>query len=296
MDSTTTPNRSLASRIFFSPEERRLRAGWRLLGQAMLFTLFAAIAYFVLFPLIPEGKAFWLVEESIRLVAISAPVYLARRFLDHRSFVSLGLAWKSRAGRDMAAGFLIGGFSMTMIFLFEWAMGWLHVESFAWQVEPLTTVLSGVMIMFLIYAMTAWSEELQARGYWLQNLEEGLNLPWAFILSSLLFSLIHVANPGFSVMASMGLFMGGFDVAYGYIRTRQLWLPIGLHLGWNFFEGTVFGFQVSGVEGMPRLILQNVPGPQLWTGGAFGPEAGVLMIVAVGVNIVLIYFYSRISD
>jgi membrane protease YdiL (CAAX protease family) len=96
---------------------------------------------------------------------------------------------------------------------------------------------------------------MQARGYWLQNLEEGMKLPRAFILSSLFFSLSHFANPGFSGMAFLGLFVGGFDVAYGYIRTRQLWLPIGLHLGWNFFEGTVFGFQVSGVEEMPALIL-----------------------------------------
>jgi hypothetical protein len=55
-------------------------------------------------------------------------------------------------------------------------------------------------------------------------------------------------------------------------------------MGWNFFEGAVFGFQVSGVMRMPRLILQNVSGSELWKGGAFGPESGVLMVIAVGVN------------
>jgi hypothetical protein len=55
----------------------------------------------------------------------------------------------------MVAGFLIGGFSITMIFLFEWAMGWLHMGVFAWQVEPLGSVLSGIVLMLLIYGMTA---------------------------------------------------------------------------------------------------------------------------------------------
>jgi hypothetical protein len=89
--------------------------------------------------------------------------------------------------------------------------------------------------------------------------------------------------------------VGGFDLAYGYIRTRQLWLPIGLHLGWNFFEGTVYGFQVSGMEGLPRLVLQHVAGPVIWTGGSFGPEAGLLMILAVGVNVGMIYLFTQKS-
>lgn len=68
--------------------------------------------------------------------------------------------------------------------------------------------------------MTAWTEELQARGYWLQNLEEGLNLPLAFALSLLFYSLLHIASPGYSWMAFLGLFVGGFALAYGYIVTR----------------------------------------------------------------------------
>jgi len=57
---------------------------------------------------------------------------------------------------------------------------------------------------------------------------------------------------------------------------------MGLHVGWNFFEGTVYGFQVSGWEGMPGLVIQRISGPEIWTGGSFGPEAGLLMVLAVG--------------
>jgi len=287
------PKRSFAERIFLTPIELRLRAGWRLLGQALLFAIFAEFASLVIFPRLPTTRPYLLIEELVRLLAITIPILLARRFLDRRSLVSLGLKWDRQAIRDILAGFIIGGIGISLLFGIFLGMGWLKVDGFAWQVETWPSVLSGIGIMFLIFAMTAWAEELQARGYWLQNLEEGLNLPTAFLLTALFFSLSHLGNPGFTWMAFLGMFVGGFDLAYGYIRTRQLWLPMGLHLGWNFFEGTVYGFQVSGWEGMPGLVMQHVAGPEIWTGGSFGPEAGLLMLLAVGVNVGMISLYSR---
>jgi len=287
------PPRSLAELVFLTPGERRLRAGWRLLGQALIFAVFAGFVSVAIFPVLPEGLPGLLIKEVVRLLAITIPIVLARRFLDRRSFVSLGLKWNNQAIRGILAGFLIGGISVSLLFGIFLGTGWLKVDGFTWQAESLAGILPEIVIMLLVFAMTAWSEELQGRGYWLQNLEKGLNLPAAFLLSSLFFSLTHLGNPGFTWMAFLGLFVGGFDLAYGYIRTRQLWLPMGLHLGWNFFEGTVYGFQVSGLEGLPRLVLQHVSGPEFWTGGSFGPEAGILMVLAVVVDIGLIYLCTR---
>ena len=89
-----------------------------------------------------------------------------------------------------------------------------------------------------------------------------------------------------------GLTLAGLFLAFGYTQTRQLWLPIGLHIGWNFFEGTVFGFSVSGMD-WPTLILQRPQGPELITGGAFGPEAGLIQLPALIIGGLLIYFYTR---
>ena len=86
-------------------------------------------------------------------------------------------------------------------------------------------------------------------------------------------------------------------MAYGYLRTRQLWLPIGIHIGWNFFEGVVFGFPVSGM-GNYRLLRITVTGPELWTGGAFGPEAGLVLIPALLLGTLMIYVFThrRLGD
>ena len=131
-------------------------------------------------------------------------------------------------------------------------------------------------------------------GYWLQNLAEGLNPAWAVLISSALFALGHLLNPNVSWNAILGLVFAGIFLAYGYLRTRQLWLPIGLHIGWNFFEGTVFGFQVSGLTEMPQMIRQVVQGPELITGGLFGPEAGLVVLPAMALGVLLIFGFSRL--
>ncbi len=147
-------------------------------------------------------------------------------------------------------------------------------------------------IWFLIFAVVGWQEELLSRGYWLQNLADGLNLQWALFISAALFAMMHLGNPNASWVAIVGLFAAGYFLAYGYVLTRQLWLSVGLHIGWNFFEGNVFGFQVSGLDTF-RLIHQTVHGPELWTGGAFGPEAGLIVLPAMAFGAVLIYGYAR---
>ena len=79
---------------------------------------------------------------------------------------------------------------------------------------------------------------------------------------------------------------------YGWLRTQQLWLPIGLHIGWNFFEGVIFGFPVSGTETF-RILNHTVSGPSLLTGGDFGPEAGLILIPALALGTCLTWLYTR---
>jgi membrane protease YdiL (CAAX protease family) len=112
------------------------------------------------------------------------------------------------------------------------------------------------------------------------------------LLSSAVFALAHWFNPNLDWSGLLGLFLAGLFLAYGYLRTRQLWLPIGLHLGWNFFEGTLFGFPVSG-QYQYQLIRQTGTGPDLITGGAFGPEAGLILIPVLILGAAGIYWYTR---
>jgi uncharacterized protein len=284
--------------VFISPDEPRLRAGWRLLIQTIFLIILSIVAGSVLF--IPIGllkigfdsPLAMLVNELTMLVAITASIFLARRFLDKRPIVSLGLNLNRQALLDVLIGILITFFQMGLVYGIEIALGWTKFDGFAWQTESGLAVVGGLGIWLVIFLIVGWQEELLSRGYHLQTIESGLNTFWAVLISSSVFGVLHLGNPGASWISTLGILLAGLFLALPYILTRQLWLSIGLHIGWNFFEGVVFGFQVSGLNTF-RLLRHTVSGPDLWTGGAFGPEAGLLVIPALLLGSALVFAYTR---
>jgi membrane protease YdiL (CAAX protease family) len=151
-----------------------------------------------------------------------------------------------------------------------------------------------ILILGLVYGAVQLEETLTERWEWFA-LKEKISLPWAVVISSLVFSAAHYGNPGFNVLAVIGLILSGAFLAYSYIATRSLWLPIGIHVGWNFFEGCVFGFPVSGTNA-PRLILHSSEGPALWTGGIFGPEAGLVLLPGLALGVFLIWAFASSQE
>jgi membrane protease YdiL (CAAX protease family) len=289
-----SPKRSPLARVFLSPDENRLRAGWRLLIQTILILVIGIMAGLALSPLLQLGLNLdsLLLQQLIQIIVITGSVFLARKLLDRRSISSLGLQLGQLALVDILAGIAITFFMMAAIYVIEVAMGWLTFKGFAWQFESGQTVLVNTLMMLAVFILVGWSEELLSRGYHLQTLASGINLFWGVVLSSAVFGLLHLGNPNATWISAVGIFLAGLFLAYGYITTRQLWLPIGLHIGWNFFEGVGFGFPVSGLDIYP-LTRITIAGPVLWTGGAFGPEAGLVVLPGLALGAALIYLYSR---
>lgn len=283
---------------FIDPLEKRLRAGWRLFLQFSLQVLLGLMFGLTLsiIPniqrIFPNSLVYFLLIE---LLSITLSIYLARRFLDKRSFSSLGLKANLQAGRDLLAGLAITALMMGLIYLLEWSLGWLHFQGFAWEFETPSRVLGKSLWVLLAFVMVGWHEELLSRGYHLQTIASGLNLPWGVIISSIVFGALHSANPNASWISMIGITLAGFFLAFAYLRTRQLWLPIGLHIGWNFFEGVVFGFPVSGMD-FYNLVHIRVDGPEIITGGAFGPEAGLVLFPALLLGTACIWWYSHSSE
>jgi len=276
-----TPARSIWVRIFVSPDEPRLRAGWRLAIQTVLMLILficTTIPLVILSQFAGTSEdGLVLLTSVIELIAITLSIFLARRFLDRRSFGSLGLKLDRWTLFDLLAGIAITLLMMGGIFLAMHLLGWIRVGGFTWQAEPPGTVLGRGLLILFGFVLVGWNEELLSRGYHLQTLASGLNLYWGVVLSSLIFGILHMLNPSASWVSTLGIVLAGLFLACGYLGTRQLWLPIGLHIGWNFFEGPVFGFS----------------GPDLWTGGPFGPEAGLIVLPALALGVLLVYAYSR---
>lgn len=151
-------------------------------------------------------------------------------------------------------------------------------------------LVSGLMIAFL----AAVAEEVLFRGFIFRWIERGIGTWNAVAVSALLFGLAHVANRGATPVSTAAIALeAGVLLSAAYVFSRTLWLPIGIHLGWNFTEGTIFGVDVSGHHA-PGLLLGALHGPVFLAGGDFGVEASLPAVaVCLAAAAVLLAFSVR---
>ncbi|MFD8421695.1 CPBP family intramembrane glutamic endopeptidase [Streptomyces sp. NPDC059466] len=133
-------------------------------------------------------------------------------------------------------------------------------------------------------------EELLFRGIVFRLVEQLVGTRNVLVITGVLFGGLHLVNSGATVWGALAIAVeAGLMLGAAYAATRTLWLPIGLHFGWNFAESGIFGTTVSGNEGTPAGLLHGVlSGPAAITGGHFGPEASIFAIIICAVPTVLL--------
>ena len=144
----------------------------------------------------------------------------------------------------------------------------------------------------------ALAEELMFRGYPFQRLVEAVGPVGAIAIFSILFGAVHLMNPGATAIGLVNTVLIGVVLAIAYLRTRALWLPWGLHFGWNASLGLLFGLPVSGLRMFNVVDRMSAPGPTWLTGGSYGPEASVpgAIAVLVGLLVVCVWPMERMDN
>ena len=214
---------------------------------------------------------------------IVASVVLAARWLDRRPLAHYGVVFDAAWWKSLALGFAVAATVMLLVFAGEYAAGMLVITNL------------GAISMFSIVKVLCVGvyEEFVSRGYLLRNLADGTNLPAAIVLSSFVFAALHFTNDNASVTSTIGLFVNALFFAAAALLTRRLSAAIGAHIGWNLFEGSILGFPVSGDKEVSSLIGIRQLGSAIFTGGAFGPEAGVVGILASLCGIAAFWLITR---
>jgi len=222
--------------------------------------------------------------QLFNVLSLMLVVFFFRRVIDRESFISLGFSLKN-GFKDILLGFLValsimGGGSLILYGL--------HYIDFS----NVGMGFYSLFISFLMFIAVALNEEMLTRGYILNNLMTSMNKYWALVVSAVIFALFHSLNSNLSLLAMVNLFLAGVLLGATYIFTKNLWFPISLHLFWNFFQGPILGYSVSGQK-TESIFKVNLTGNSSINGGEFGFEGSMVCTIMLVMAIGLILFYFR---
>ena len=211
-------------------------------------------------------------------LGIIISILLMRKYIDRKSISSMGLNFNKRVftgGLLWGAALLLAGFGILYLF------GAVTIESVG--TIPWLSYIA-------LFAFVAIGEEVMVRGYLLSNLTDSMNKYWALLISSAVFSIMHFANDQISVISAVNLLLAGLLLGIYTVHKRDLWFPIGMHFTWNFFQGPIMGFEVSGMP-THSVISQTVTGNPYLTGGEFGFEGSLILTALMTLS--TIYLHNK---
>jgi membrane protease YdiL (CAAX protease family) len=233
----------------------------------------------------PVGNDNLWADALVTLVAsLAATLIMLRR--ERRPLRDVGLAWSPLVARDSLMGLTIGAAEFAFVLLLMFLLGTVSYQS---DGGTFSSYGATVARDFAAFAIAAASEEVMFRGYPFLILLAAFGAVPAITITSVLFALAHSGNPNVGAFAYLNLFLAGVLFGVAMLRTLSLWYATALHMGWNWALASLADLPVSGLEMFDTPLYEpTVSGPSWVTGGAFGPEAGVLGTVSIGFAMALV--------
>lgn len=275
------------------------RSAGRLVADIVLFYVIGTlITMFLCVPLFLIQKALGMemqegslpslfLERLLMLIGYLSAAVLVLRWRN-LPLSLLGMSLRGR-GKDLLAGLGVAVLLYAVGFGTSLLMGTVEIASVQWVPRDLL----GTLLFFLLVAIT---EEVMLRGFVLgRMLSAGMNRFVALFLSSVLFSAMHLFNPNFALLPFVNILLAGCLLGASFLYTRNLCFPVVLHWFWNWLQGPVLGYEVSGMDSGETLLTLRLTGSDLLTGGSFGFEGSLLctVLLVVGTLAIVAYYERR---
>lgn len=268
------------SNAFFDPNGT-LRSGWRfavfVVGIVLAGGFAGTVVFMVLHAATTPGTALVLTVNGLVSTFIALLVgWLCAKYLERLPFRSLGAAFSKGWAKNLIVGMLVGGLTFAAAAVVGMISGTLSfIPNTAASTRDIAATLS---VSFLIFLAAAAFEEALLRGYVLQTFVRSNLTVFAVVFTSLIFATLHNTNPAATWLSWTNTFLAGIWLAVAYLKTRDLWMPLGVHLAWNWVQGSIFGVEVSGLTDIVTqpLMRESDLGPAWLTGGEYGVEGGLL--------------------
>jgi membrane protease YdiL (CAAX protease family) len=275
-------------RKIFINDFGRLRSGWRFvlfvgvfIALSLLIVTFLRVVFVFNGHDGPSSTSQFIAELLFRTGHLAAALgagYLCARFLEGLPWRSLGLTFHHGWLRDFGFGSAIG-FASLVVAVAVASRGFsFSIGSTGWSGIVRSMIGSGVLLI-----VAGLAEEAMFRGYGLQTLSRA-KLAWlGVLLTSVPFALVHLQNPNVvRGLTFANTALAGIWLAAAYLRTRSLWLPLGVHWSWNWALGWFFGLPISGMKLVSNPLVETLDkGPRWLTGGSYGIEGGVACTIAL---------------
>jgi len=220
------------------------------------------------------------------LCLISAVVLLWKLF-DKKPVRNMGLTPIGQGVTDLLIGLVFGAISISIVFFIFMLTGQVTVTNNSMMPNLSLTILIDLVLMIFV----GIGEELFSRGYCMTVMNR-CNEIVVFILPNVIFALLHIQNNNVSVLALFNIFLIGLLFSFMFKVRGNIWMPIGYHITWNYLQGSVFGFPVSGNESAglfsSKLVAENI-----LNGGGFGPEGGLVVTALIILSIALFAVYAK---
>jgi membrane protease YdiL (CAAX protease family) len=277
----------MATAVLRSPDGR-VRPIWRFLIAAVLaFMCWVGVGLLLRPASLTSGVA---VIAFAIVVAINTSIFIALSVtLDRatRPMAYIGFSTAAPPARLLAVGFVFGAALVSLAVLAIASGGTVSIR---WRMDG--AMLQAAAVQLLLYPIAALHEEVMFRGYPFQRLTESIGAWLAVAVLSTLFAVPHLFNPNSSMFAAFNTAAVGALLGAAYLLTRSLWLPWGIHVGWNFVLAVAYGLSVSGFD-TDGPVDGSVMGPVWLTGGAYGIEGGASGSVAIVVGFVVLLWLVR---
>jgi uncharacterized protein len=291
---------------FFIDEHGHLRSGWRLAIFAISFLICAQLCEVLLLwgiagvlhrSALDVAVSNWGFAAGHGAILFSAGLvgWACGKLFEELPLRALGCLPERGWLRNLGVGSALGAASLLLAALLATLTRGIQ---FRFDTAGPRSIGATVAVSALVFVFAAAAEEMLFRGYPLQTLTRA-NLAWlGIILTSVPFAAVHLRNPnvvpGFTFVNTA---LAGLWLAVAYLRTRSLWLPLGLHWSWNWAQASLLGLPVSGIDRLaPAPLLRAInSGPDWLTGGSYGIEGGAACTIALLISTLVIWRTKLIS-
>jgi len=297
---------SLLTWPFLAPD-RRLRVPWRvtllLAGTVLAYVAASGIVVVtaVCLGYEPGGPSnladslfhrlpYWpLLVHVVALPPLILLVWCFRRYLDRRSWRSLGFEAGPPALREAGVGLVLGSAAILLSIAPLALSGAVENAALGGSGVPRASGPTDLLIVLGCLVGAAFGEELVARAYILSNVRESLGSGAGVLISAAIFAGLHMENPHVSALPTINILLAGLLLGTVFVLTGRLWMAWTLHFSWNACQGMLLGLPVSGLT-VPSLFRLRLVGSDLVTGGAFGLEGSLWNTVAASVILSVVVF------